>query len=480
VLLRLIHSNKFEANKWLVKARWFYAPAIFCMGLLLKFDPLGNNFFPIPTMMLLFFTFVLFNLFFYKQVKVAEIHNDLKLLNVLAVMQVAMELLFFLIILHLSGGDQSLAPIFFFIPIVTSIVLFDVLGSLIVSSVSAVFVNGILVLDYLGILKYVWGYPGSGVTEYYDFLVRIMSTTTYTAVYLIVGALAGYITSVIKKRDEILEDERRKSLLQADRLRMLNTEYGEYARKLVKEDLELKLENAKITALDKEKTQFVSNAAHQLRTPLSAIKWTLDLLLSEESAGLSTGARALIMKAYESNERVISLIRDMLGADNAEGGIAGQFFEISLTDLLDNIMLEFDAQLKRKKILVHIDSVSGIPRVSVDPQKMRAVFQNLLENAIKYTKSIITVSFALDKSKKNIIINFSDDGIGVPEADKEKIFTRFYRAANAISRDPDGNGLGLFIVKTIIERHNGTITLETEEGKGTKFVISLPIKRGRN
>lgn len=472
--LKLLHSNKFEANKWLVTARWFYAPTIFVIGLLLKLDPLGYNFFPVPTMMFLFFLFVLCNLFFWRTVRKAEIHNDGRLINIVAVTQVVVEMVFFLAILHLSGGDQSVAPIFFFIPVVTSIVLFDVVGSLIIAFISALFLNGLLLLDYFGYLRYLYGYTGSGTVDYYDFIVRFMSTTTYTAVYLIVGALAGYLTSVIKRRDEDLEDERRKAQFQAERLRMLNAEYSEYARELVRRDLELKKENEKITEIDREKTQFVSTAAHQLRTPLSAIKWTLDLLLKDDVGELKGDQRALVMKAYESNERIIRLIRDMLGADQLEGGNAFHaFFDIDIRDLLDNVLGEFDSILKRKKIHVSIESDGQLTSVAVDPQKMRAVFQNLLENAAKYTKTTIAISLKKDGDMAQITMR--DDGIGVPDADRDNIFKRFFRAGNAMKVDPDGSGLGLFIVRAIVEKHGGTITLDSIVNKGSTFIIRLPI-----
>ena len=105
--MRLIHNNKFEANKWLITARWFYAPAIFVMGLLSRLDPLGNNYFPVTTMMFLFFSFILVNLWFWWRVKRIELQNDSTSINRLAVSQIFSELVFFFVILHLTGGVKS-------------------------------------------------------------------------------------------------------------------------------------------------------------------------------------------------------------------------------------------------------------------------------------------------------------------------------------------------------------------------------------
>ncbi len=484
----------------MIRARWFYAPAIFMMGLLSALDPLGNNFFPVPAMMFLFCTFILLNLLFYKLVNYIELKDLKQYLNPLATAQICSELVFFLIILHLSGGATSTAPIFFFIPIVSSIILFDVLGSLIIAFISGVFVNSIVLLEYQGILKYIYGYPGLGIRMTYDeFLVAVTGTITITAVYFIIGAMSGYLSSVIKDRESKLVESRKRAELQAERLRLLNEAYNSYARQLVRKDLELTKQNEKFGQLDKEKSEFVSTVAHQLRTPLSAIKWTLDILLKGDTVGeLSVEQRALLMKANESNERIINLIRDMLGIDRIESGAYGlSFVDINIIDLIENILVDFESQATRKKIQFVINKDENLPKVSVDPQRMRAVLQNLIENSIKYTREGGTITLDVHSvpasapnapsdslSKKDtgssvsdhINIAVSDNGIGIPKDQQKDIFKRFFRAQNAKALDPEGSGLGLFIVKTIIQRHGGTLDFKSEESKGTTFLISLPLR----
>lgn len=464
----------------MIHARWYYAPAIFLMGLLSKLDPLGSNYFPVPTMLALFSCFILVNVCFYKLVNYIELKNLKQYLDPLAMAQICAELIFFGIILHLSGGASSTAPIFFFIPIVSSIILFDVIGSLVIATISGMFVNGMVILDYRGILQHIYGYPGPGVRMTYDdFLVAVTGTITITAVYFIIGALAGYLSSVIKNREAQLMESRRRAQFQAERLRLLNESYNSYARQLVRKDLELTKQNEKFSQLDKEKSEFVSTVAHQLRTPLSAIKWTLDALLKGEAPGtLSVEQRALLMKAFESNERIINLIRDMLGIDRIESGMYGlSFVEINISDLLDNIIAEFEASALRRRIKIVINKDDVLPRISVDPQRMRAVLQNLIENALKYTNEGGTITIdlhALGVDKMNITI--ADNGIGIPQEQQADIFKRFFRAQNAKAVDPEGSGLGLFIVKTIIQRHGGTMTFESKEGAGTKFFITIPLR----
>lgn len=419
------------------------------------------------------------NVVFHKLVAYIESHNKSQYLNVLAVSQICAELVFFVIILHLSGGAQSVAPIFFFIPIVSSIILFDVVGSLIIAFLSGIFINSIVVLEYYNILENVPGYPGNGILSIDEFFVALASTITTTAIYFIVGALAGYLSSVIKNREEQLSESRRRAQLQAERLRLLNEAYNSYARQLVRKDLDLTKQNERFEQLNRDKSEFVSTVSHQLRTPLSAIKWTLDTLLnSNESGTLTNEQRALLMKAFEYNERIINLIRDMLGIDRIESGALGfSFIEIDVVDLVNNIIDEVDAESKRRNIRLIVNKDANLPKISVDPQKMRAVFQNLIENSLKYTRSggSITIDFHVaDTNRMNITV--SDTGIGIPKDQQANIFNRFFRAENAKALDPEGSGLGLFIVKTIIARHGGEMSFESEEGKGTIFHIALPLR----
>lgn len=478
--MRLTHQNKFESNRWMIHARWFYAPAIFLMGLLSELDPNSNNYFPVPAMVFIFSCFILANVFFYKLVRYVEIKDSKKYLDVLATAQIAIELVFFVIILHLSGGANSNATIFFFIPIVSSIILFDAVGSLIIATISGFFVNTIVFLEYNGILRNIYGYPGPRVQMTYDqFLVAITSTITITAVYFIVGALAGYLSSVIKDREGKLKESKRRAELQSERLRLLNEAYNSYARQLVRKDLELTKQNEKFSQLDKEKSEFVSTVAHQLRSPLSAIKWTLDILLKGETVGeLSVEQRALLMKANESNERIINLIRDMLGIDRIESGSYGlSFADINIIDLFTNIVAEFESQANKRNIKITIEKDEKLPKISVDPQRMRAVMQNLIENSIKYTHEGGAIKIDVRSPDADTMkIRVSDNGVGIPKEQQGDIFKRFFRAQNAKALDPEGSGLGLFIVKTIVQRHGGTLDFESEEGKGTTFIISLPLR----
>lgn len=475
--MKLVHTNKFEANKWLITARWFYAPAIFAMGLLSKVDPFGNGVFPVPTMIFLFSLFILTNVMFWILVQRIEILDQRKYLNFLGTGQIVSELIFFSIILHLSGGVESVAPIFFFIPIVSSIVLFNPLGSLFIAFLSGLLVNGTILLEYFGISQKLPGYAGRGVIEFQEILVMLSSTVIITAVYFIVGALSGYLSSVIKRRETLLSESKRKAQLQAEKLRLLNEEYNNFARKLVRQDMELKRETQEAEELSREKSEFVSTVAHQLRTPLSAIKWTLNALLNESSSNFTSDQKALLLKAYESNDRIINLIQDMLGSDRAESQTGLSLVEINIPDLINNVIPDFKSTVEKKGLKITVHTEKDLPKIKADPQKMRAVFQNLLENAVKYSNRKGVIKIELNKEDNFLKVVFEDNGIGIPKEQQSDIFKKFFRAKNAMQVDNTGSGLGLFIVKSIIERHGGKIDFESEENKGTKFIFTLPLNK---
>lgn len=239
---------------------------------------------------------------------------------------------------------------------------------------------------------------------------------------------------------------------------------------------ELTRANAELRELDKRKTEFLSVAAHQLRTPLSGLKWALNMLIEGEVGPVSNEQKVLLMKSYEGNERLIRLINEMLHAAKIDAGtLPLQKTSTQLLDLLDNVLYEVLPGASRAQVSIHFDRRDDIPPVMVDPEKMRAVFQNLLENAIKYSTPGGEVSISASRAGNTVRFAIRDHGIGIPLSEQAHIFTRFFRAENAKKLDPNGTGLGLYTVKNVIEMHGGTIRLESGEGTGTTFYFTLYI-----
>lgn len=256
----------------------------------------------------------------------------------------------------------------------------------------------------------------------------------------------------------------------------LNIEKQSIEKKVSERTIELTIANERLTELDKVKSEFISVAAHQLRTPLSAIKWTLSLLIEDNSVNLSSEQLDLLKKGYESNEHIINLINDMLLVTRIESGkIIFNPTMVHIEDLIQSVLLEFEGKKNIQDIEIQFEKPAGtLPYVNIDTEKMRWVIQNLVDNALNYThqKGIITIK-AYEENEM-IKVSISDNGIGIPLHQQSSIFSKFFRADNATKFQTSGSGLGLFIVKNTIDMHGGSVYFESVLGEGTTFYFTIP------
>lgn len=230
--------------------------------------------------------------------------------------------------------------------------------------------------------------------------------------------------------------------------------------------------------VERMKTEFVSLAAHQLRTPLSAIKWTLRMILDGDLGEITKEQRDFLEKTYKSNERMISLINDLLNVTRIEEGrYLYKLAPVSFEDLVKTVVENYKEEIKKKKIkFKFIGSPRKIPKIKLDAEKMKLAISNFLDNAIKYTPEGGEVTVSLEIDKKGIKFLVKDSGIGIPKDQQNRLFTKFFRGANAIRIETEGSGLGLFISKNIIDAHGGKTGFESEEGRGSTFYFTLPFK----
>ncbi len=228
--------------------------------------------------------------------------------------------------------------------------------------------------------------------------------------------------------------------------------------------------------IDKMKSDFISIAAHQLRTPLSAIKWVIKMILDGDAGKLNDEQKSLLSQGYASNERIITLVNDMLNVSRIEEGRFGySFTQDKLDEALDIVVKSLANQIEAKKIKLNLSLPSTSPLVYMDKQKMILVLQNILENAVKYTPEHGKIEIKVKNNKDNLEIAIKDNGVGIPQKDQAKLFSKFFRASNVMRLQAEGSGLGLFIVKNIVEQHGGTIICKSEEGRGTEFIFTLPL-----
>jgi signal transduction histidine kinase len=241
----------------------------------------------------------------------------------------------------------------------------------------------------------------------------------------------------------------------------------------------LRQANAHLKELDAAKDEFISMASHQLRTPLTTIKGYLSMLSEGDAGKMSQGQLEFINYAYGGAQRMVNLISDLLNVSRMS---AGKFMiEKTAVDLAHIVseevfQLQSHAQAKQLK-LSFVQPKKPLPPIQLDENKTRQVIMNFIDNAIYYTKAG-SVTVNLEKVGQNVELRVKDTGIGVPPAAQKKLFTKFYRAENAQTVRPDGTGLGLYLAKRVIQDQEGRIIFETEEGKGSTFGFSFPLKTG--
>ncbi len=266
-----------------------------------------------------------------------------------------------------------------------------------------------------------------------------------------------------------------------DQLKKLNSELESQTRALQAKGLELTLANQRLEKLEEAKSKFVTVTTHQLRTPLAAIKWTFNMIIAGQLGPISSEQKEVLEKGYQSTERMIKIVNDILSVDKIEIDQKDyQFSAVHLEDLIESLLYEFSNQAESKQIkLTFKKPGKPLPPAEVDALKLRIVLENLIDNAIKYNKLGGEVEVGIDDSKINTTRNsleimVKDTGIGIPPEERAKIFNKFFRASNAVKTEPDGSGLGLYLAKDIIEKHHGTIRFETGD-TGTVFHLELPL-----
>ena len=229
--------------------------------------------------------------------------------------------------------------------------------------------------------------------------------------------------------------------------------------------------------LERSKIEFVSIAAHQLRTPLTALKWSIHILDSGEAGALNSEQARMIKTAFSSIEKMVSLVSNLLDvARLEEGRYVYKPVKTSITNLIASVVknLSEGGHHKGQRRLFFEAPKETLPDVLIDTEAIEMVLKNLLDNAMRYTSKGTTKIRAI-QAQEQITVSVHDTGIGIPENQQERIFTKFFRGKNAIKIEPNGSGLGLFIANNIVKAHGGTIWFESKEGQGTTFHFTLPI-----
>lgn len=232
--------------------------------------------------------------------------------------------------------------------------------------------------------------------------------------------------------------------------------------------------------LDDAKSGFISVASHQLRTPLTTIRWYSEMLLSGDAGALNESQHDFLSEIHGGAERLYQTVDLLLGISRVESGkLKVEKKEVDLTMFTAEVTKELAQLIDQKKLALSVVPPQGVPVVVVlDPLMLRQVVLNLISNAIRYTNEggTIDVQWNIDNGLgAHVTYIIRDNGIGIPNAQHERVFSKFFRADNALSKVPDGSGLGLALVKELVESWGGKVWFETKEGQGTTFFFTVPL-----
>lgn len=239
--------------------------------------------------------------------------------------------------------------------------------------------------------------------------------------------------------------------------------------------------------LDRAKTEFVSLASHQLRTPLSAISWYTEMLLHGDAGTITPDQQLYLKEIYEGNQRMVELVNSLLDVSRLDlGKLSNEPVRNNIPELIDSLHKELATSITSKNLTVRTTVASNLKPVVADPKLTRMILQNLLSNAVKYTPDqgsiIVTARPATDAEidaagitmQPCLFFSVKDTGFGIPAAQQPKIFSKLFRADNVRAMDVEGTGLGLYIVKEVVEKLGGRVWFESIESMGSTFFVILP------
>lgn len=242
---------------------------------------------------------------------------------------------------------------------------------------------------------------------------------------------------------------------------------------------ELKKAYEELKVLDRAKTEFISIASHQLRTPLGVMRGYLSMLIKGDFGSLKPKAKEAVEEVYQASLRLLKLSNDLLNVSQIESGSAVlNYKKVSLKELIEDIVEGAKIEAKNKKIVLKTKLASKLPMAEIDVDMIRQVLLNIIDNAIKYTEKG-SIEIKLSSPSEDIaLIEIKDSGMGLGQDDIDNLFHSFFRGQAGKKLHPAGTGLGLYIAQKFIYQHKGRLWVESPgPGKGSSFFIELPFKK---
>ena len=304
--------------------------------------------------------------------------------------------------------------------------------------------------------------------------VAVMMTTDYASVEAAVNAVnEGAYAYFVKP---VNMDEMKTTIANALKQQRLLQENKRLVESLQRSNKLLFEANEELKKATQAKSEFLANMSHELRTPLNAVIGFSELMIDEVPGGVNEEQRQCLADILSSGKHLLNLINDVLDLSKVESGkMRLRLADVALTDVIEPLRRSMMPMLAPRKQRLDVEVEQGLPPVHADRAKVRQVLLNLLSNSIRFTPDGGRLKIKAIKEDNWCQVSVIDSGIGIKKEDQELIFEPFCQLDNHLTREKGGTGLGLALVKQIIEKHGGQIWVESEYGKGSRFTFTLPL-----
>lgn len=429
---------------WIIKLRWVAIAGVFLVitvtrqifGLKLPFTALyfGN------AVLMIYNGFLHF--YYHRLISQKSDPHRFRKMNRFAVLQISVDLVLLAYFIHFSGGIENPFIFYFIFHMVIASILLSNKAAYMQATFAIFLLGTVIVAEQTRIL------PHFHLTGFIPQENCLLNPTYNLGVFLIFAStlyMTVYMTTSI-------------------------------VNKLREGEKDLALANDKLKEQDRLKSQYVLTVSHDLQSSLSTIQSLLKVVLTNLTGEISEKSRELISRAEQRSTALLLFVRDLLNLSRIRASRDFKKTSIPFQDFVDKMIGQIELKAKEKRLKI-TESVSNHVSLYANPGAMEELFMNLLSNAVRYTPSggKIEIQQGDTKNPGFVQVSISDSGIGIPEHDLGNVFKDFYRSDNAEAFEKNGTGLGLSIVKQIVDDHGGSIWVESNIGKGSKFSLLLPL-----